>query len=473
MAVGAEYSVFGLPNELLSLISCHLNIVEYFNLRISSVHASIPKIASVTWESYIHSVLRIRNSKWKFVKRIQYSDYLEPQFEFMDDYRLGLIIENTQTIDLRKLKKLNYLTPSVKQLLFDHSIRRNDFDLFFEFVMDPQINKTDRDNLVIEMATNTGNVEMCRLILADPDVNPTNAIDVIRPDTNIECIHLLVKDPRTDLDRAMAVLIENGFSDSACELLHTNRAYFANEDTILWHSVRNNDSNILKLWMQYNPDYDSQNMVIHVINSILYEHMDCLNLILEDERVLLNHSEEILRWAVKRGDIKSVKLFLPLSHCTSKFYNEMLYYSCLKGKIDIISLLFNDGRINIADTKTFRPLHASIIGNHMNCLEYLLTERCIPVDKRTIGLTCKSGKVAYLKLLLSSNNVNPSPGIGPAATNGHFDCLQLLLNDERTFVRVSELKSIVRKVDSLKFPDCYNLLNKYIIEQTANENNKI
>ncbi|KAI8901716.1 hypothetical protein BC833DRAFT_617350 [Globomyces pollinis-pini] len=466
MPSNTNYSIFDFPTELQSLIFCHLNIVEYLNLRMSSVHALLPKIASVTWESYVNSVLRIRNSKWKYVKDIQCSKYLQPHLEFMDHYRLGFMIENSQTLDLRKLEKRNYLTPPIKQQLFEHSIRQNDFDMFFDLVMDPFIDKTNSDNLAIKMAMTIGNVEMCRLILFDPDVNPTDAIEMIDPKSNLECIQLLAEDPRTDVDRLMAFLIENGHTASACELLHTQTSYFTNDDTVLRLSVAYNDPMTLRVWIMYNPDSDSQNLANHASRAILDAHLDCLNVILEDERVLKHHDHELLRCVVRRGDVNAVKVILPLSNCTPKHYNDMLYYACIKGKLDVIKLLLDDGRIDPTDGKTFRPVHGAIVGNHIDCLKYLLEEKDMPVDKPSLGLVCKSGKVECLKLLLSSKRARPSFGVRLAALNGQFQCLQLILNDKRTDVPLYELKSILQRVNSI---DCCDILTRYIAEQTVNE----
>ncbi|KAI8901717.1 hypothetical protein BC833DRAFT_576393 [Globomyces pollinis-pini] len=454
-----KMNLFDLPHDIILIISSHITLTEYTQLRISSTNCHLPNTARLTWEGYMESITTIRNAKWRYLKNFQYSKYLEPDLEFMDDYRIGVLTQHCQSLNVNKVLSAA-LSPYIKQILFEYSIRLLHFKLFLDLVNDPQIDRAFHDNLAIEMAFKTGNLEMIRILLLDINVNPNRALKRIHPQSDLDCIRFLIQHYRTNLDKSLILLIENGFTDLACELIQSKT--LTSETSVYWTAAYHNNWKVMKAWITRNNHVSHYELFIYARAAISQGHTDVLDVLLNHTGILDDYSFELMRWVATHRHADAMKKILPLANITSESINDVLYYACMSGDRDIMIMLLKDSRIDKTDLNTFRPIHGTVVGNHLDCLEYLLVDCKLEVDQKSFILACRTGKLNCLLLLLAYGKVDPSCGVKFAALYDNPDCLQLLIEDERFSLQYYHAKSLLHRVRKLEFFQSVDILQKYI-----------
>lgn len=299
----------------------------------------------------------------------------------------------------RMKRQLKNGTFNVRELRY--LMTRNDFDISFQ------------SNAIFRYASQYGNIEVVRLLINNPKINPTArgnyAILKATKGGHLEVLKELIKCklPINVCQNVVNVASQYGHIEILSMLLNDSRFTKGNNCwKALITAVTNNNLTITQ-------------MLLDKIKNNPFEA-----------------SENPLQIAVENGFIEIVRFLMKDPRSTSAITNELLTSAIITKKFTVLKELLNDSRFNLNDrlialVQAIKDDNIEIVkmllqDPHMNLItnyNYALT---IAIDYRRNDI---------LKFLLADSRIDPSFNnnevIHFAAARGYNDIIKLLLHDQR------------------------------------------
>lgn len=320
----------------------------------------------------------------------------------------------------------------------------------------PQINPSMQDNEAIISSCRNGFLRIANLLLADERVNPgardQEAIVSACENGHEAIVRLLVQGPRKGAVNAacrqnepIKIACLKGFTEIVDILLQL--PYIdpgANKNQALLNACRNGHAAVIKKLAQKSPtkcDFTVQNSLalqVAVAKGDL-ELVQCL-LSVNDQRVNPGAWDSAaFRHAVKNGFIEIARVLAVDPRVNVAAANHRAISDAAeRGDIDLVKLVISDSRID-PSARDNAALKAAIANGHLEVVKLLLRDaRTGRVNDQSMNEAfvnaCRQGFQEIVGFLLAKGldpSLNDSCGFRAAASSGHANILEMLLDDGR------------------------------------------
>ena len=389
---------------------------------------------------------------------------LEDEEQWLVDKIIEMIIDEKDVELVEILLKHPLVDPiTLGNYVLREACRHGYIEMVKLFLSDPRVDPTcENDGTPLSEACENGHVEVVKLLLADPRVDPSRydhglsnyAISLACKNGHVEVVKLLLADPRVDPSREDRHGLSNNAIGLACKNNHVEVVklllvdlrvdpsrydHGLNNSAIGLASERGYLEMVKLLWTDSRVDPSSEDN--HVIKIACKNgHVEVAKLLLTDPRVVLTqkHYITMLLTALLNCRHKIAELLYPkIAPSTEKQVFAFIIAS-ITGKIKYVKyVLQNLKNINPASYNNLAIIRACDNG-HVEVVKLLLTDpRVNPADRGNVAFirACENGRVEVVKLLLTNPRVDPvvrdNIAFIKACENGRVEVVKLLLTDPR------------------------------------------
>ena len=327
---------------------------------------------------------------------------LEDEEQWLVDKIIEMIIDEKDVELVEILLKHPLVDPiTLGNYVLREACRHGYIEMVKLFLSDPRVDPTcENDGTPLSEACENGHVEVVKLLLADPRVDPSRydhglsnyAISLACKNGHVEVVKLLLADPRVDPSRED----RHGLSNNAIGL-----------------ACKNNHVEVVKLLL-----------VDLRVDPSRYDHG-------------LNNSA--IGLASERGYLEMVKLLWTDSRVDpSSEDNHVIKIACKNGHVEVAKLLLTDPRVVLTQKHYITMLLTALLNCRHKIAELLYPKIAPSTEKQVFAFIIASitGKIKYVKYVLQNlKNINPASynnlAIIRACDNGHVEVVKLLLTDPR------------------------------------------
>ncbi|KAI8902098.1 hypothetical protein BC833DRAFT_617067 [Globomyces pollinis-pini] len=315
-----------IPNDILYLITCHLNIQEYHNLNMISKELNLLMIPKLTWKAYLHSTYLVKSN-------IPFKNIMTPMLDYIDNDRLQRLANHGYFDIVENYLKKFYngqccltLTNESKHAIFYFAVKGNCKSIVNIILGDSSFNPTDyttdskltltptthhtkfstltKVNNHIVTSSCLGYDDILKILLIDGRIDPTVfgnfCIRQCSQQGFTSCVELLLGDGRVDPsdENNEAICQASRFGhDKVVELLLSHSSVnpaVSNNLPIRWASEKGH-LNCISLLMKDNRVDPSAKDNEALNEAIRYNHWDCVDTLMSDPRVSESESGMWLR----------------------------------------------------------------------------------------------------------------------------------------------------------------------------------
>ncbi|KAJ3026497.1 UNVERIFIED_CONTAM: hypothetical protein HDU68_005533 [Siphonaria sp. JEL0065] len=295
-------------------------------------------------------------------------------------------------------------------------------DIIRLFLSDGRCDPTSGDHAALECAAQMGHVDVLELLLADPRVAPKSdyAFNRAVEEHHYEAARLLLKDGRVcsemkkrelfiaaaqagDVDMVESMLMDQQVIDAIAEEDKTTEELENRAIKALREATTGNDVDV-NLTESSNPlKFPSKTIRDAIQEAAEHGHHKVVDVLFGDCRVEVDSI--LVESIMESGNLEVFERFIqhPRVAVIEIDFNALLEKAAGMGKLKLLQSLLSSSRVNSLDG----AFHNAVTNGHLECVEVLL------LDSR-IG-----------------PSVNDNAAITAAAVNGHVEIVQLLSLDPR------------------------------------------
>ncbi|KAI9353917.1 ankyrin repeat-containing domain protein [Obelidium mucronatum] len=359
----------------------------------------------------------------------------------------------------------------------EHAAERGYTDIV-RLLLENDVNPTVNDNSAIDAACEEGHVDIVRLLLEHPKVDPTgSAVWGAARGGHTDVVRLLIADKRMDSRaqvNALCAVSYYGHAELARLLLDLGVDPAANDNLAIREASEQGHVEIVRLLLdteKVNPAAQENAPIrssaekghAEVVRLLLTHcnvdptakesyaltmassqgHADVVELLLSDNRV--DPTEKALSYACRSGHTEVVRLLLKHGVNPTGDDNYPIGVASMQGYADIVRLLLETGKVNLAAHYFWNPIHSAISSGHINVLEVLISDPSAD-ENYYLSWAVEKGTLEVLKFLLQRPSIDPAVNnnepIWLAACCGHDTAVELLLCDPRVDPTANDNKAL-------------------------------
>lgn len=359
-----------------------------------------------------------------------------------------------RTTDEMHNYNLNDLTPSQKNVAFEHALDQNKLYLVEEFLK-VGVDPTFKYDYAIRKACKNGHVEAVTLLLSNSKVDPTavgneSILSVCNPEecpyNRNQILKLLLSHTKIKADFNTNELIRVACSGGILSVVRIliQRPEVdpsVNDNEPLKLACKLGHVQIVKLLLEdqrVKDKREDKEVGVQVNKDCLkfaatYGHVAVLQVLLDDMNIYLD--VEAIICASEMNQLAALDVLLSDKRARPEGNdNFAIRVTCQTGHLPCIMRLLAEPKVDPSVDNQFCFRIACERG-HLEVINVLLRDtRVVPVSS-TFGRVCVLGYTQIIRRLLLDNRIDPSFNdsfsIKAACENGHDEIVQLLLEDDR------------------------------------------
>lgn len=355
--IHSKYGDVGVKNNIAIKKAVESNNIEEVRLLLQD-----PRVDPSNEESQSIIALATEKQFYEVFELLLEHDAVDPNKEY------AVITEILYNEDLR-LMRLALKHPKFR-IYPEQFLYFKDPEIMKEILEDGRMNP-GLDTLVIECAINDKNIEVFKLLLNDPRVDPSmknNSLLLtalnLKDEEKEEMIKIFMEHPKIDLSKGRTKLLETLVKYPNVELL---KAILDGIDepidsSLVEKSFGSFKHQASKLFLEHYKKYPNGKINEYFLSAIDYINWDLVDFILDGFELDIKTNDKYIHNTIKQGRLDFIKKFLDKGANLEMSFR----LSCYWGKYEIVKWFLESGKVS-------KPLIEKVI-NHLSWYQHITKE---------------------------------------------------------------------------------------------------